>query len=183
MFGNNQFFGTRQFREMTRGFRECIKDAEDWFQVCLGLFLKREAAEKSCAKACASLQAAAAIALELSQTSIRSVKDLWSPEKIELVIQPELTSIRNDSLKEIIIRSFEKYLQRPGHVKLPNDMISQEEYEKERESHLLRVRRLWEFWHGSQTLDHERTRRVSTVPNQFSKKKTNSRCAYSPGPR
>jgi hypothetical protein len=64
-------------------------------------------------------------------------------------------------LEEIVFRSFQKYLERPGHVLLPGDIISEQEIEQERHNSLLRVQRLWEYWHGSSTLDYERCRTVS----------------------
>jgi hypothetical protein len=70
-------------------------------------------------------------------------------------------------LEQIIMRSFEKYLKRPGHVLLPDGMISSAEFEKELNNPLLRVKRLWEYWHGSQTLSVRNFRTVSTVQNHF----------------
>lgn len=109
----------------------------------------------------------AKIAVEQSQTSIRCIEDVWSSEKIQLDIDPQPRTIVRSVLEEIIIRSFAEYLRRPGHVFLPGGMISDAEFEKERGNSLLRVRKLWEYWHGSPTLNAERTRVVSAVLTFF----------------
>jgi hypothetical protein len=105
----------------------------------------------------------AAIALELSKSSIRHIEDLWSKEKIEFLIHPEPQTINSNALEEIIFRSIQKYLERPGHVLLPDEMIPKSEFEKERYNSLLRVRKFWEYWHGSGRLDHRRCRTVSKI--------------------
>lgn len=115
-------------------------------------------------KACRDLRSIAKIVLELSETTIRCVEDLWSSEKIRLVINPEPKVLCRESIGEIIIRSFEQYLRRPGHVLLPDGMVSNTEFEEERHNPLLRVHMLWEYWHGSKTLNCKRTRTVSVVP-------------------
>lgn len=118
-------------------------------------------------KACLDLRVAAAIALEQSRSSIQSVEDLWSPDKIQLSISPEPQTIRRHMLEEIIFRSFTKYLKRPGHVLLPGGIIAAEEFEKERGNSLLRVQKLWEYWHGSQTLGMKKMRVVSLFLTHF----------------
>ena len=65
------------------------------------------------------------------------------------------------------MRSFELYLRRPGHVSLPNGMVDDLEFEREQNNGLLRVRMLWEYWHGSQALDSRRTRVVNTMLDHF----------------
>lgn len=113
-------------------------------------------------KACKSLHTAAAIALKLSQSSINCVEDLWSLEKIDFEFDPRLQNYNNSlQLGQIIFRSFLKYLERPGQVTLPAGMISPEDFQREQKNPVFRVRKLWEFWHGSQTLDFERRRTVS----------------------
>lgn len=84
-------------------------------------------------KACRSLGRTAAIALELSVSSIRCVEDLWTREKIRLVFDPAPVVTDPSMLGEIVIRSFGEYLNRPGHVLLPDGFIADEEMEKERE--------------------------------------------------
>ena len=81
-------------------------------------------------------------------------------EKIKFDIQPEPQTVARAVLEEIIFRSFQKYLERPGHVLLPGDIISEQEIEDKRHNSLLRVQQLWEYWHGSSTLDYERCRTV-----------------------
>ncbi|KAF9785059.1 hypothetical protein BJ322DRAFT_1020665 [Thelephora terrestris] len=142
MFGNANFLSTIQFVEMLKGFRRCFQGAAPWLQ------------------ACRSLGRTAAIALELSVSSIRCVEDLWTREKIRLVFDPAPVVTDPSMLGEIVIRSFGEYLNRPGHVLLPDGFIADEEMEKERENGLLRVRMLWVYWHGTQQLDTQNTRAV-----------------------
>src|ERR1700750_571790 len=118
-------------------------------------------------KACTDICTTAAIALELSQSSIRCVEDLWSAEKITFVYSPEPRNSQPHVLEEIVLRSFAVYLERPGHVKLPNGMIPEAELEREHKNTLLRVRMLWEYWHGSKTLDHQRSRQVFMATKIF----------------
>lgn len=68
-------------------------------------------------------------------------------------------------LEEIVLRSVEEYLKRPGHVTLPGNMIESEEFERERGNPLLRVRKFWEYWHGSKTLNSQWKHTVSTIEN------------------
>ena len=119
-------------------------------------------------KACQDVCETAAIALKLSRSSIRCVEDVWSAENVDIIIRPPPQIMNRKVLEEIVIRSFDKYLKRPGHVLLPDGMIPEAEFEKERNNTLLRVRRFWEYWHGSQTLNIDETRAVSTVQNCFS---------------
>jgi hypothetical protein len=86
---------------------------------------------------------------------------------IELVIRPPPHTLKLNStiLEEIVIRSIGEYLKRPGHVSLPEGMISHEEFEKERNNSLFRVQKFWEYWHGSRTLSSKRRRKVSLVTN------------------
>ena len=70
-------------------------------------------------------------------------------------------------LEEIVFRSIEKYLEHPGHVLLPDGMIPEAEVEREQGNTLLRVQMLWQYWHGSSTLDHCNTRIVSGVYFNF----------------
>jgi len=114
-------------------------------------------------KACKDVRTVAAIAQELSRSSIRYIEDLWSPEKIEFVITPRPPAISSAVLEEIIMRSIQGYLKRPGHVVLPDGMIPEEELEKERKNPLLRVRKFWEYWHGSMALDNQKKRTVSAI--------------------
>lgn len=109
----------------------------------------------------------ASIVLGLVQSSIRDIKDLWSLEKIQFLIEPEPQIISDFVLEEIVFRSFEKYLERPGHVLLPDGMIPEVELESEQGNNLLRVRMLWQYWHGSNTLDHRKSRMVSEVYSDF----------------
>ena len=87
----------------------------------------------------------AAIALELSQSSICAVEDLWSCKRIQLIISPEPQGINRKVLEEIIMRSFDEYLRRPGHVELPDGMIPGKEFLREQSNGLLRVQKLWEY--------------------------------------
>lgn len=103
----------------------------------------------------------AAVALKLAQSSIRDIGDLWSPEKIRFEVHPEPQTMDRAVLEEIVFRSFQKYLERPGHVLLPGNIIPEQEIEEERCNSLLRVQQLWEYWHGSGTLDYELYRKVS----------------------
>jgi hypothetical protein len=130
-------------------------------------------------KACTDVRTAAAIALELSQSSICCVEDLWSPEKITFVCSPEPQDTDPRILGEIILRSFAAYLERPGHVQLPNGMIPDEELERERNNALLRVRMFWEYWHGSKTLDHRRSRQVFMAPSSFPRASDQLTCTCS----
>ena len=109
------------------------------------------------------------IVLQLAQLSIQAVEDVWSPEYVLLTVTPTPAQgdIGEEALKEIVMRSVTEYLKRPGHVLVPKCIISKEEFEREQENPLLRVKRFWEFWHGKDTLDRKRTRGVSTVLNQF----------------
>lgn len=119
-------------------------------------------------KACKDLHTVAAIALELSQSSIRCVEDIWSKEKVKFVIYPEPKATDRNVLEQIVLRSVGEYLNRPGHVQLPDGMISDMEFEKERHNSLLRARKFWQYWHGSATLNYQNTRRVSSILNPFS---------------
>jgi hypothetical protein len=88
-------------------------------------------------KACKDVRTAAAIAVELNKSSIRCIEDLWSSTKIEFVVHPEPQTISQVMLEEIVMRSVEEYLKRPGHVLLPDDMIPKVEFDKERCNPLL----------------------------------------------
>lgn len=114
-------------------------------------------------KACKDIRAVAAIAVKLAHSSIHCVEDLWASEKIKFDIFPEPRTMSQAVLKEIVMRSVEEYLKRPGHVLLPAGMIPDEEFEKERCNHLLRVQKFWAYWHGSKTLNYKRQRTVSTI--------------------
>jgi hypothetical protein len=118
-------------------------------------------------KACKDLPTAAVIAVNLARSSILCVEDLWSSKKIQFIVQPEPQTISRGVVEEIILRSVEAYLRRPGHVLLPDNMVSDAEFIKQRDNSLLRVRRLWEYWHGSATLNYRSKRTVSTVPNTY----------------
>ena len=59
------------------------------------------------------------------------------------------------------MRSFTEYLNRPGHVLLPDGMIIAEEFEMERNNPLLRVRMLWKYWHGTWGLPASGPKHVS----------------------
>jgi hypothetical protein len=147
-----------------------------------GTVIERVTTETSGVKACRDIGVAAAIALQLAQTSIRKVEDVWSLEKIYMDISSEPRVINAQVLEEIVFRSFDAYLKRPGHVLLPNQMIPTAVFEKERRNPLLRVRMLWEYWHGSPTLDLRSSRRVSTVQNRCPHKK-NANSRFRPTPR
>jgi len=140
----------------------------------VGSVLKLAKTELLGTKACRDSQTVAAIAVGLSQSSILCVEDLWSRERIEFVFNPEPKTTNREVLEEILIRSFDLYLRRPGHVLLPDGIISETEIERERKNPLLRVRKLWEYWHGSPTLDCRQTRTVSTLGNRLFHKKANS---------
>jgi hypothetical protein len=118
-------------------------------------------------KACQDVCVSAAIALKLSKSSIRCVDNLWSKDKIDIIISPTPQVMIREALEEIIIRSFDAYLKRPGHVSLPGGMIPGVEFERERQNPLLRVRMLWGYWHGSQTLNYKQTRVVSAFITIF----------------
>lgn len=133
-------------------------------------------------KACQDFRTPAAIVLELSRSSIRCVEDLWS-WRIDFVFEPEPQTLDVGVMKQIIMKSFEEYLRRPGHVDLPGNMISSEEFQQQKNNSLLRVRRLWECWHGSLTVNFIQDRRVSEVLNFSFGKKVNSQCVYAVGPR
>ena len=113
------------------------------------------------------LRSCAGIAAELSKSSIRHVENLWSSERIEFFITPQQQAVNHNVLEVIIMWSFELYLRRPGHVSLPNGMITALELEQEQNNSLLRVRMLWEYWHGSRALDGRRTRVVNTMLDHF----------------
>lgn len=115
-------------------------------------------------KGCKDDRTTAAVALELSQSSIRHIEDLWAKERIEFIVYPQPQTINSNALEEIVFRSIQKYLERPGHVLLPDSMISELEFEKEHCNSLLRVRKFWEYWHGSSRLDHRRRRMVGKIP-------------------
>lgn len=74
-------------------------------------------------------------------------------------------TFNQDALEEIVMRSVKKYLERPGHARLPGGIISVEEFDRERHNSLLRVKKLWEYWHGSPTLNQRIPRTVSGIPN------------------
>ena len=95
------------------------------------------------------------------------MEDVWSPECVLLTVTPTppQRDIDEEVLKEIVMRSVTEYLKRPGHVLVPECIVSEEEFERERENPLLRVKRFWEFWHGKDTLNCKRTRGVSDVLN------------------
>lgn len=116
-------------------------------------------------KDCHDLCTVASIAVEFSKSSIGRVEDLWSQEKIIFIVHPEPQAIDTVILQEIIMRSIEKYLKRPGHVRLPDDMIPEGEFDKERRNELLRVRKLWEYWHGSTTLNSQKQQKVGAIVN------------------
>ena len=77
-------------------------------------------------------------------------------------------------LEEIVFRSIEKYLERPGHILLPDGMIPEAELESEKNNNLLRVRMLWQYWHGSSTLDRCDTRMVSEIYSNLTNSLTQS---------
>ena len=79
------------------------------------------------------------------------------------MVHPEPKNLDASSIKGIVFRSVLEYLKRPGHVLLPGDMISDEEYEKERHNPLLRAQALWQYWHGSGTFSGGEGLIVSTV--------------------
>lgn len=112
-------------------------------------------------KVCEDLRTVAAVAVNLSITSIRYVEDLWEENKIKFILDPTPQSLGEPYLKEIVFQSILFYLKRPGHVLLQDGMISPSDIDKEHDNPLLRVRKFWEYWHGSTTLTHEKTRTVS----------------------
>lgn len=83
---------------------------------------------------------------------IRKVEDLWSQEKIHFKFDPILRHVQGAILEEIMFRSIKKYLDRPGHVLLPDGMISPDDIASSKEDCLLRANLLLEYWHGSKTL-------------------------------
>ena len=88
-------------------------------------------------KASKDMRIVAAVALKLAQSSIHDISDLWSPEKIRFEVHPEPQTMDRAVLEEIIFWSFQKYLERPGHVLLPGDIIPEQEIEEEHHSSLL----------------------------------------------
>jgi len=116
-------------------------------------------------QACEDIQTAAAITLELSRSSIHKIEDVWSREMIEFDVYPTPETVTPDKLGEIVFRSIGHYLERPGHVLLPDGMIPGDEFEKESKNKLLRVQKFWEYWHGSPTLNNQIPRLVSMIPN------------------
>lgn len=131
------------------------------------MFAGRQKLKWMVIKACKDFHTVAAIALQLTQSSIRSIEDLWSVERIEFVVYPQPQTMTCTVLEEIIMRSVEEYLKHPGHVLLPDGMIPSTEFEKERNNPLLRVKKLWEYWHGSPTLNNQTRRKVSEILNTF----------------
>ena len=110
------------------------------------------------------------------------MEDVWSPECVLLTVTPTppQRDIDEEVLKEIVMRSVTEYLKRPGHVLVPECIVSEEEFERERENPLLRVKRFWEFWHGKDTLNCKRTRGVSDVLNRFPYFKTKTHSPLTP---
>ena len=82
----------------------------------------------------------AAVALKLAQSSIHDIGDLWSLEKIRFEVHPEPQTMDCAVLEEIVFWSFQKYLEHPGHVLLPGNIISEQEIEQEHCNSLLQVR-------------------------------------------
>jgi hypothetical protein len=70
-------------------------------------------------------------------------------------------------IKEIIFRSINAYLRHPGHVLLPDNMLSPEEINTAKDDPLVRVNLLLEYWHGSRTLPCKEHLIVSAVLPQF----------------
>jgi hypothetical protein len=132
-------------------------------------------------KACRDFGTPAAIVLELSQSSIHCIEDLGS-WRIDFVFELEPQTLDIGVMKQIIMKSFKEYLQCPGHIELPDNMISSTEFQHQKNNCLLRVQRLWECWHRSQTVNFTQNRRVSKVLNCSFGKKVNSQCAYAVNP-
>lgn len=130
-----------------------------------------------------NLRRIAAIAQELSASTIRCVEDLWSREKIEFRFDQTPVAIDPETLKEIIFKSFAEYLNRPGHVLLPDGFLPDGKMNDEQGDALLRVRMLWVYWHGTQHLDESNIRPVSTVPNSSPHLNGSSQFPFSPGLR
>lgn len=115
-------------------------------------------------KATLDLRETAAITRILAKTSISCIEDVWSPTRITLEIKPEnLVKLKADYIKEIVMRCFTEYLKRPGHVSLPDGLITAEDFEKERNNPILRAQLLWMYWHGTQGLGLGGPKTVSQV--------------------
>lgn len=104
------------------------------------------------------------VALKIANSSISCVDDIWSTKNINIALTPARPEkLRSANVKEIVMRSFTEYLNRPGHVLLPDGMIIAEEFERERNNPLLRVRMLWKYWHGTWGLPASGPKHVSHV--------------------
>ena len=71
-------------------------------------------------------------------------------------------------IEEIVFRSINEYLGRPGHVLLPDNMLSPEEINAAKDDPLIRANLLLEYWHGSRTLPCREYSLVSIISCQFS---------------
>jgi len=117
------------------------------------------------AKMLGSLQDCCGVTLRLSGTRINKVEDLWSLEKISFKTRlPRPSNVSSAALEEITFRSIKAYLDRPGHVQLPNDMISCEDIAAARTDKLLRANLLLGYWHGSRSLPCRQKYTVSDDP-------------------
>lgn len=103
--------------------------------------------------------------MALSNTRIRKVEDLWSLQKIAFEITPSNTTSNTAAvLEEITFRTIKTYLERPGHVLLPDNMISPEDIAAARDDPLLRANLLLGYWHGSKDLPRKQYYMVRKTP-------------------
>ena len=79
------------------------------------------------------------------------MEDLWSLDKIHFYFSPSEPS-NPTVIEEIVFRSINWYLRRPGHVVLPGGMLSSEEIDAAKDNPLIRTNLLLEYWHTSRTL-------------------------------
>ena len=79
------------------------------------------------------------------------MEDLWSLDKIDFYFSPSEPS-NPTVIEEIVFRSINWYLRRPGHVALPGGMLSTEDIDAAKDDALIRTNLLLEYWHASRTL-------------------------------
>lgn len=98
------------------------------------------------------------------------MEDLWSQNKIRFQVTPRNPkSIDPEVIKEITFRSIDQYLGRPGHVLLPNNMLSPEDINASKDDPLIRANLFLQYWHGSGALPCKEDSLVSSIESQFPK--------------
>lgn len=115
-----------------------------------------------------SINDCGAIALTLADSTMKELADFWSRDTIRFVIsKPGPRSVNPDHVKEIVFRSIQRYLERPGHVNLDNGTLGPDDIQCGVGDGLLRANLLLRYWTGSRNLPRPRYFTVSGVLPDF----------------